>query len=73
MNCKLKLHSKGFYYQILGAVTVLRFLQTLALDGPGNFSRQEENFLQTNAQKFEKVVLAHVAACNALKCFQYNR
>ena len=52
---------------------MLKFLQTLALDGPGNFSRQEENFLQTNAQKFEKVVLAHVAACNALKCFQYNR
>ena len=23
MNCKQKLHSKGFYYQILGAVTVL--------------------------------------------------
>ena len=35
MNCKLKLHSKGFlYYQILGAVTVLKFLQTLALDFP---------------------------------------
>ena len=34
MNCKLKLHSKGFYYQILGAVTVLKFLQTLASDFP---------------------------------------
>ena len=52
MNCKLKLHSKGFYYQILGAVTVLKFLQTLALDFPyiclqffpGNFSLQEKNF-----------------------------
>ena len=32
MNCKLKLHSKGFYLQVLGAVTVLKFLQTLALD-----------------------------------------
>ena len=31
MNCKLKLHSKGFYQQILGAVTVLKFLQKLAL------------------------------------------
>ena len=46
MNCKLKLHSKGFYQQILGAVTVLKFLQKLALDfpyiflqfSPGNFS-----------------------------------
>ena len=34
MNCKLKLHSKGFYYQILGAVTVFKFLQTLASDFP---------------------------------------
>ena len=34
MNCKLKLHSKGFYQQILGAVTVLKFLQKLALDFP---------------------------------------
>ena len=48
MNCKLKLHSKGFYQQILGAVTVLKFLQKLALDFPyiclqffpGNFYRQ---------------------------------
>ena len=29
---KRLLRSKGFYYQILGAVTVLKFLQTLALD-----------------------------------------
>ena len=35
LNCKLKLHSEGFlYYQILEAVTVLKFLQTLALDFP---------------------------------------
>ena len=34
MNCELKLHSKGFYQQILGAVTVLKFLQKLALDFP---------------------------------------
>ena len=34
MNCKLKLHSKGFYQQILGVVTVLKFLQKLALDFP---------------------------------------
>ena len=48
MNCKLKLHSKGFYQQILGAVTVLKFHQKLALDFPhiclqffpGNFYRQ---------------------------------
>ena len=48
MNCKLKLHSKGFYYKILGAVTLLKFLQTLALDFPyiclqffvGKFYRQ---------------------------------
>ena len=32
MNCKLKLQSKGFYYKILGALTVLKFLQTLASD-----------------------------------------
>ena len=53
------------------AVTVLKLLWTLALDFlqsfPGNFSWQEEKFLQTNVKK---VVLAHVAACNALKCFQ---
>ena len=48
MNCKLKLHSKGFYQQILGAVTVVKFLQKLDLDFPyiclqffpGNFYRQ---------------------------------
>ena len=48
MNCKLKRHSKGFYQQILGAVTVLKFLLKLALDFPyiclqffpGNFYKQ---------------------------------
>ena len=48
MNCKLKLHSKGFYQQILGAVTALKFLQKRTLDFPyicvqffpGNFYRQ---------------------------------
>ena len=64
------LHSKGFYQQIWGAVTVLKFLQTLALDFPyiclqffpGNFSLQEEKFLQTNVSKILK-------SCNALKFF----
>ena len=54
--CKLKLHNKGFYQQIFWAVTALKFQQTLALDFPhiclqffpGNFSRLEEKFLQTN-------------------------
>ena len=68
MNCKLKLHSKGFYQQILGAVTVLKFLQKLALDFPyicpqffpGNFYRQMH-------RKFKKKVLgllAHVTPSN---------
>ena len=56
MNCKLKVLSKGFYEQILGAIPELKFLQMLALDFlyiclqffPGNFSGQEEKFLQTN-------------------------
>ena len=62
MNCKLKLHSKGFYQQILGAVTVLKFLQKLALDFPyiclqffpGNFCRQMY-------RKFEEKVLGLLA------------
>ena len=68
MNCKLKLHSKGFYWQIFGAVTVLQFLQKLALDFPyiclqffpGNFYRQIY-------RKFLKKVLgllAHVMPSN---------
>ena len=60
MNCKL--HSKGFYQQILGAVTVLKFLQKLALDFPyiclqffpGNFYRQMY-------RKFVKKVLGLLA------------
>ena len=55
MNCKLKLHSKGFYQQILGAVTVLKFLQTLALDFPlfvCNFSR--EIFTDNCKENFKK-------------------
>ena len=56
MNCKLKRDSKGFYEQILGAVTALKFLQTLGLVFPyiclqffpGNFSRQEDIFLEAN-------------------------
>ena len=62
MNCKLKLHSKGFYQQILGAVAVLKFLQKLALDFPyiwlqfflGNFYRKMY-------RKFFKKVLGLVA------------
>ena len=46
MNCELKLYSQRFYKQILGAATVLKFHQTLALAFPciflqffpGNFS-----------------------------------
>ena len=48
LKTKLKLHSKGFYYKMLGAVTPLKFLQTLTLDFPyfclqffpGKFHRQ---------------------------------
>ena len=48
MNCTLKLHGKGFYQQILVAVTVVKFLQMLDLDFPyiclqffpGDFYRQ---------------------------------
>jgi len=34
MIFKLKVHSKGFHQQILGAVTVLKFSQMLALYFP---------------------------------------
>ena len=35
MNFELKLHSSGFlYHEILWAVTVLKFLLTLAVDFP---------------------------------------
>ena len=71
MNCKLKLHSKGFYQQILGAVTVLKFLQKLALDFPyiclqffpGNFYGQMY-------RKYLKKGSRSSRACNALKFFQ---
>ena len=71
MNCKLKLHSKGFYQQILGAVTVLKFLQKLALDFPyiclqffpGNFYRQMYRKLKKKGSRSS-------SACNALKFFQ---
>ena len=63
MNCKLKLHSKGFYQQILGAVTVLKFLQKLALDFPyiclqfflGNYRQMYKKF-----KKKVLGLLAHV-------------
>ena len=68
MNCKLKLHSKGFYQHILGAVPVLKFLQKLALDFPhiclqflpGKFYRQMYR------KFFKKVLglLAHVTPSN---------
>ena len=68
MNFKLKLHSKGFYKQVLGAVTALKFLQKLALNFPyislqffpGNFNRQMY-------RKFKKKILgplAHVTPPN---------
>ena len=65
MNCKLKLHSKGFYQQILGAVTVLKFLQKLALDFPyiclqffpGNFYRQMYRKLKYKHCNFSRVCL----------------
>ena len=54
-NCKLKLHSKGFYQQILGAVPVFKLdfphissLQFL----PGNFSKQREKKYRPMYRKF---------------------
>ena len=44
VNCKLKLHSKGFYEQILGGVTVLKFFQTFALDFPNCLQCFRGNF-----------------------------
>ena len=77
MNCKLnyKLHSKGFYWQIFGAVTLLKFLQTLALDFPyiclqffpANSSWQEDKFFRDKCiAEILKGTLALVAAC--IKC-----
>ena len=84
MNCKLdyKLHSKGFYCQIFGAVALLKFLQTLALDFPyiclqfypANSSRQEDKFFRDKCiAEILKGALALVAACNALQFFSFNR
>ena len=68
MNCKLKLHSKGFYQQILGAVTVLKFLQKLALDFPYIFLQFfPGNFFRQMYRKFLKKILsllAHVTPSN---------
>ena len=69
VNCKLKLHRKGFYYQILRAVNVLKFPWTLCLDllricsqfVPASFSRQEERFLQTNVKK---IIKSSSSACS---------
>ena len=62
MNCKLKLHSKGFYQQILGAVTVLKFLQKLALDFPYICLQFfPGNFYKRMYRKFLKKVLGLLA------------
>ena len=56
MNCKLKLHSKGFCYQIVGAVTVLKFLHTLASDFPHILSAifSRETFTGKCIENFKK-------------------
>ena len=49
-TCELKLHSKGLYYQLMGAAPVPKFVRSRALDFPDiclqffmrSFSRQEE-------------------------------
>ena len=68
MNCKLKLNSKGFYQQILGAVAVLKFLQKLALDFPSiSLPFFPGNFYRQMYRKFLKKVLgllAHVTPSN---------
>ena len=77
MNCKLKLHSKGLYWQIFGAVPVLNFLQTLAVDlclFVCYFSREilvgrKKTVYRQMYTIFWKLVLRHVAACNALNFF----
>ena len=72
MNSKLKLHSKGFYQQILGAVTVLKFLQKLALGFPYQVlcAIFPGKFLRTNVKKIKKKGSRCSSACNALKFFQ---
>ena len=68
MNFKLKLHSKGLYSEILGAVTVLKFLQKLALDFPYICLQFfPNNFYRQMYRKFLKKVLgllAHVTPSN---------
>ena len=59
----LKLHSKGFYQQILGVITVLKFLQKLALDFP-LYCLQfflETFYRQIMYRKFLKKVLGFLA------------
>ena len=74
MNCKLKLHSRGFYQHILGAVTVLEFLQKLALDFPYICLQFSEfllgKFYRQMYKKFLKKGSRSSRACNALKFFQ---
>ena len=73
MNCELKLHSKGFYQQILGAVTVLKFLQKLALVFQIFVSTFfPATFLQTNVLKILKKGSRSSSACNTLHFFQMN-
>ena len=68
MNCKLKLHSKGFYQQILEAVTMLKFLQKLPLDFPYICLQFfPNNFYRQMYRKFLKKVLgllAHITPSN---------
>ena len=68
MNCKLKLHSKGYYQHILEAVTVLKFLQKLALDFPYICLQFfPKNFYRQMYRKFLKKglgLLAHITPSN---------
>ena len=58
----IKLHSKGYYQQILEAVTVLKFLQKLALDFPYTFLQFfTGNFYRQMYRKFLKKVLGLLA------------
>ena len=67
MNCKVKLHK-----------TVLKFLQTLALDFPyiclqffpGNFCRQDEKFLQTTVSKILK---SDSSACSCMYALKFEK
>ena len=67
----LKLHCKGFYQQILGVITVLKFLQKLALDFPYivcNFS-QKIFTDKLCIENFYKRFSVFQRLCNALKFF----